>query len=179
MSQGFRFLCVLICAHTSSIFPWTIIIINQILFKIDPGKQTSDMQYPKQYLYKRIVLAKLFIDGNYSENINLNNISHEAIFSKFHFIRLFKKIYGKTPHQYLKSVRIEKAMELMNKGVPVSKACFDVGFESPSSFSGLFKRYIGITPSEYFISRQKINLQILKEPVSFIPGCFSHKHGWT
>lgn len=76
------------------------------------------MIYPKQYLYKRIVQAKLFIDANFVENINLNNISYEAIFSKFHFIRLFKKIYGKTPHQYLKSVRIEKAMEFMNKGIP-------------------------------------------------------------
>ncbi len=135
------------------------------------------MQYPKQYLYKRIVQAKLFIDANYSKDINLNKISYEAIFSKFHFIRQFKKIYGKTPHQYLKSVRIEKAKELMNLGVPVSKACLDVGFESVSSFSGLFRRSTGMAPSEYFNKRQMIKAKIIKSPVSFIPGCFSQKHG--
>ena len=70
-------------------------------------------QYPKVYLYRRIVQAKLFIDNNYAENIDLDNISDEAYFSKFHFIRLFKNIYGKTPHQYLIFVRIEKAIELL------------------------------------------------------------------
>lgn len=58
-------------------------------------------QYPKMYLYKRIVQAKLYIDNHYANNIDLNDISDEAYFSKFHFIRLFKSIYGKTPHQYL------------------------------------------------------------------------------
>ncbi|MFN2440773.1 MAG: helix-turn-helix transcriptional regulator, partial [Chitinophagaceae bacterium] len=53
--------------------------------------------YPKIYLYRRIVRAKLFIDDNYSENIDLDNIADEACFSKFHFARQFKKIYSKTP----------------------------------------------------------------------------------
>ncbi len=70
-------------------------------------------QYPKAYLYRRIVQAKLFIDSNYTDNIDLDNISDEAYFSKFHFTRLFKKIYGRTPHQYLTFVRIEKAMLLL------------------------------------------------------------------
>src|SRR5882724_4456031 len=70
--------------------------------------------YPKVYLYKRIVQAKMFIDQNYARTINLNDIADEAIFSKFHFIRQFKQIYGKTPHQYLVSVRIAQAKYLLN-----------------------------------------------------------------
>ncbi len=61
-------------------------------------------QYPKVYLYQRIVQAKLFIDRNYADKIDIDNISDEAFFSKFHFIRLFKRIYGKTPYQYLTSI---------------------------------------------------------------------------
>ena len=57
-------------------------------------------QYPKVYLYKRIVQAKLFIDNNYFKNIDLDNISDEANFSKFHFMRLFKNAYGKTYFSY-------------------------------------------------------------------------------
>ena len=49
-------------------------------------------QFPKIYLYRRVVQAKLFIDGHFDENIELDNIAEEACFSKFHFIRLFKKI---------------------------------------------------------------------------------------
>jgi AraC-like DNA-binding protein len=135
-------------------------------------------QYPKVYLYRRIVQAKLFIDSNYAKPIDVDNISDEAYFSKFHFIRLFKKIYGKTPHQYLTSVRIEKAMLLLTDGIPVSDVCYAVGFESLSSFSGLFKRIVGITPSTYLLQQQTIKAQIVQSPLTFIPGCFAEKHGW-
>jgi|GEM_PF-4927552 len=49
---------------------------------------TSAPEYPKYYLYQRIVHAILYIDENYAADIDLNNISDEAAFSKFHFIRL-------------------------------------------------------------------------------------------
>ena len=136
-------------------------------------------QYPKVYLYQRIVQAKLFIDNNYADKIDLDNISDEAYFSKFHFIRQFKNIYGKTPHQYLTVVRIEKAMQLLRTNIPVTEVCFSVGFESLSSFSGLFKRIVGASPSSYLLHQQKIKAQILKTPLNFVPGCFAEKRGWT
>jgi len=136
-------------------------------------------QYPKVYLYRRIVQAKLFMDSSYTNNIDLDNIAEEAFFSKFHFIRQFKKIYGKTPHQYLKVVRIEKAMELLRTKVSVSDVCYAVGFESVSSFSGLFKLIVGLTPSAYQTQQLQIKAQILKTPLQFIPGCFAEKKGWT
>ena len=135
-------------------------------------------QYPKIYFYRRLVQAKLFIDARYADNIDLGNIADEAYFSKFHFIRQFKSIYRKTPHQYLIFVRIEKAMELLKTGVPVSEACYAVGFESLSSFSALFKRIVGITPSTYLTQHQKIKVQIVKSPLNFIPACFAEKYGW-
>jgi AraC-like DNA-binding protein len=134
--------------------------------------------YPKAYLYRRIVQSKLFIDKCFAEKIDLNNIADEAYFSKFHFIRQFKKAYGKTPHQYLTQVRIEKAMELLRADIPVYDVCFMVGFESLSSFSGLFKRAVGLSPSVYLIQQRKIKAQILKTPLNFVPGCFAQKNGW-
>jgi AraC-like DNA-binding protein len=139
---------------------------------------TKAEEYPKVYLYRRIVQAKLFIDNNYAGQIDLDNISEEAYFSKFHFIRQFKKIYGKTPHQYLKVVRIEKAMQLLKTNIAVSDACYAVGFESLGSFSGLFKRIVGVSPSTYLIQQLKIKAQIRKAPLEFIPGCFAEKKGW-
>ncbi len=135
-------------------------------------------EYPKIYLYRRIVQAKLFIDSHYPENIDLDNISDEAYFSKFHFIRLFKKIYGKTPHQYLILVRIERATELLKSGIPVSEVCYLIGFKSLSSFCGLFKRLVGKTPAVYLLDHQEIKDQIAKSPFHFIPSCFAHKNGW-
>lgn len=135
--------------------------------------------YPKIYFYRRIVQAKLFIDQHFSDSIDLDMIAEEAFFSKFHFIRQFKKVYGKTPYQYLTKVRIEEAVQLLKSGLSVSEVCYAVGFESLSSFSGLFKRRVGLTPSEYAIRQQKLKAAILKKPLQYVPGCFAKKRGWT
>ncbi|MEQ1553813.1 MAG: AraC family transcriptional regulator [Ferruginibacter sp.] len=136
-------------------------------------------QYPKVYLYKRIVQAKLFIDSNYTDNIDLDNISDEAYFSKFHFIRLFKNAYGKTPHQYLTSVRIEKAKQMLQLGKTVSFTCNALSFESLGSFSRLFKQIAGISPSAYIEQQKEIRNQTKALPLSFIPNCFAQHYGWS
>jgi AraC-like DNA-binding protein len=136
-------------------------------------------QYPKIYLFRRLVQAKVFIDENFAEKLDLDNISDEACFSKYHFIRLFKQIYGYSPHQYLISVRIEHSKNMLKKDIPVSEVCYAVGFESLSSFSGLFKRRVGLSPSEYWLQQKEIKSQITKTPLRFIPGCFAEHNGWN
>ena len=130
------------------------------------------------YLYQRIVQAKLFIDAHYHEQIDLDNIADEACFSKFHFLRLFKKIYGRSPHQYLTKVRLEQAKKLLGNGCSVNDTCFSVGFDSHSSFSGLFKRYSSLSPSAYQKQCFKKLELIRKSPLKFIPNCFAEQNGW-
>ncbi|MBO9699071.1 MAG: helix-turn-helix transcriptional regulator [Sporocytophaga sp.] len=136
-------------------------------------------QYPKMYLYKRIVQAKLYIDNHYANNIDLNDISDEAYFSKFHFIRLFKSIYGKTPHQYLTQVRIENAKLLLAKEITISEVCSIVGFDSVSTFTGLFKKNVGVTPAVFKQQQNLRNSEISTNPLRFIPNCFAETHGWV
>lgn len=135
-------------------------------------------EYPKVYLYRRIVQAKLFIDSNFMHKIDVDDISDEAFFSKFHFIRLFKSIYGKTPHQYLKYVRIEKARQFLKEGKSVTEACFSVGFDSLSSFSGCFKRSTGESPSNYSKQQEMVKKNMDKKPLAFVPSCYAYQHGW-
>jgi AraC-like DNA-binding protein len=135
--------------------------------------------YPKIYLYKRIVQAKLFIDDHFSEQIELSQVADEACFSKFHFIRLFKAAYGRTPHQYLMKVRIENAKDLLREGRSVTDTCFSVGFDSVSSFTGLFRRFAKCSPS-LFQRQQLLRKQLIKTaPLYFIPNCFAEKKGWS
>ncbi len=69
-------------------------------------------------------------------------------------------------------------MQLLQTNISVSEVCYAVGFESLGSFSGLFKRIAGFTPSAYLLRQQQIKAQILKAPLDFIPGCFAEKKGW-
>jgi AraC-like DNA-binding protein len=130
------------------------------------------------FLYRRLVQAKLFIDSHYDNAINIDNIADEAYCSKFHFIRLFKKIYGRTPYQYLTSVRIDHAKKLLANNMPVADACFSVGFESVSSFKALFKRSLGITAADYRARQQERKASIRQRPLQYIPGCFAYKNGY-
>lgn len=139
----------------------------------------EEFHYPKVYLYRRIVQAKLFMDSNFFEKIDLDNIADEAFFSTFHFIRLFKKAYGKTPHQYLTFVRIEKAKQLLQTPAPIAEVCNAVGFDSISSFTGLFKRTTGLTPSAYQVQQLRKKADLVQKPLKFIPHCFAEKKGWT
>jgi AraC-like DNA-binding protein len=138
----------------------------------------TEEQYPKIYLYRRVVQAKLFIDGHFADTINLEDTAGEAAFSKFHFIRLFKTIYGKTPHQYLISVRIENARLLLQRGLRVTEVCYAVGFDSTSSFSLLFKKLTGQSPQAYQRLELERKAAMQQKPLSFIPNCFAEKKGW-
>jgi len=139
---------------------------------------TAQNPFPKIYLYRRIVYAKLFIDTHFAEKIDLDNIADEAAFSKFHFIRLFHSVYGKTPHQYLSAVRIEKAKQLLSGGLSVTNVCYSVGFDSVTSFTGLFKRIVGQTPAAYQSAQRQRKAEIAEAPLKFIPNCFAEKKGW-
>ena len=98
-------------------------------------------------VYQRIVAAKLYIDENYQEPINLDGISEQACFSRFHFHRLFSRIYRRTPHQYLTRKRLDKALELLSGDKAVTDVCNEVGFESIGSFSMLFKSRSALLPN--------------------------------
>ena len=105
--------------------------------------------YPHDDLTKQIIQSKLFIDKHFSENISLDKIASKALVSKFHFIRLFKKYYGRTPNQYLQEVRIENAKMLLRKRKNIDDVCSVIGFTSKTSFISLFKKMTGTTPLAY------------------------------
>lgn len=136
------------------------------------------MSYPKFYLYHRIVKAKMFIDEHFAEDIDVDNIADEASFSKFHFIRTFKSIYGITPRQYLISKRMDKAQEMLKAGSSVTETCFQVGFQSLTTFSGLFKKSVGKKPLQFQKDEQALKKAMNDRPFHFVPACFVHQNGW-
>ena len=122
--------------------------------------------------YRRIAYAKIFIDENFHESIDLDQISGRAFLSRFHFHRLFTKIYRCTPHQYLTGKRLDRAKDLLAENKPVNEVCNQVGFESIGSFSVLFKKEIGFAPTYYRNMAWLKKKKQKEEPKKFIPHCF-------
>jgi AraC-like DNA-binding protein len=130
-------------------------------------------------IYQRIASAKVFIDENFQEPIDLEDISQKAFLSRFHFHRLFRNIYKTTPHQYLTKKRIDKAKLLLSENKPVTEVCNEVGFESIGSFSVLFKKEIGFAPQYYRNLAYKKKMAQLAQPKKAIPHCFIEQYGWN
>ena len=130
-------------------------------------------------IYQRIAAAKVYIDDNFQESIDLDSIAQRAFLSRSHFHRLFTKVYRHTPHQYLTRKRMDKAKDLLAGNKPVTEVCNEVGFESIGSFSVLFKNEIGFAPQYYRNMAYKKKMEQLEQPRKAIPHCFieSYKLG--
>jgi len=101
-------------------------------------------------LYKRLSIARDYIQAHFSEDVNLNELSKVACLSPYHFHRAFKHTFGITPKKFVTGLRIEKAKWLLlNRSYSVQSICNDVGFKDVSSFTRLFTSYTGQTPSAF------------------------------
>ena len=87
--------------------------------------------------------------ARYAEPFSVSEIASDVGMSVSAFHHQFKALMASSPVQYLKSVRLHKARDLIvNEGTAASVAAASVGYESPSQFSREFKRFFGATPSE-------------------------------
>ncbi|MGE3801915.1 MAG: helix-turn-helix domain-containing protein [Candidatus Kapaibacterium sp.] len=100
--------------------------------------------------YRRLQRAKEYIDAYYSAALTIPEIASAACLSTHHFLRTFKQVFGMTPYRYITHRRMEEARNLLLKtDLPVSAICYDIGFESPGSFSSLFRQQTGMSPAAY------------------------------
>jgi len=124
-------------------------------------------------VYKKIVDAKVFIDEHFDTAIDLDAIAGEACLSRYHFHRLFRRIYQRTPHQYLTFKRIDRARRILAaEDCSVGEVCVQVGFESIGSFGVLFKKANGVSPGEYRESVRLRREKAAEQPRRVIPFCF-------
>jgi AraC family transcriptional regulator len=96
---------------------------------------------------RRAVEAALWIDGNSHEPIDLDCAAGEVGLSPFHFLRLFRKVLGVTPHQYLVRSRLRHAARLLADGTrSITDIAYEVGFGDLSNFVRTFHRAAGVSP---------------------------------
>jgi AraC-like DNA-binding protein len=117
------------------------------------------LYYPD--LYQNVRHSRSYMDNNCHLPLDLADISSRSNFSRYHFIRVFRRVYRQTPHQYLMQKRINKAI------------CFEIGFQSLGSFSSLFYKKVGQSPTEY---REKYRAR-KNAPSKAIPYCYSYMFG--
>jgi AraC-like DNA-binding protein len=99
--------------------------------------------------FRRLVRAKALLASEAHDALTVRAVAEEVGLSPFHFIRQFRAVYGTTPLKVRTRARLARAKALLVAGAPVTAVCMEVGFSSLGSFSALFAREIGASPTAY------------------------------
>jgi AraC family transcriptional regulator len=102
---------------------------------------------------ERVNRAIDHIVGHLSEPLRLRDLSRAAMLSPFHFHRVFQALVGSTPADFVRRLRLEKALQLMSRprSLSLTTIALECGFSSSSDFSRTFKRRFGVSPSSFDI----------------------------
>ena len=123
-------------------------IVFQLIRDLSSGQEKSSKMIVKENNY--ISKAIMFMQEHYQTNISINDICNRIYLSPCHFKRVFKEQTGRTPHQYLMDIRLERAKELLqrkeNTIADTARLC---GFINAGHFAVAFKRSTNRSPSEY------------------------------
>lgn len=117
-------------------------------FELELDRLYSEVLFKPQF-YAQVRQSKNYMEKHFAENITLNDLAAVASMSRFHYLRIFQMMYGLTPKNYLRDLRISNAKSLLIKGLPITHVCFDVGYESLPTFSTVFKKHTGYTPTQF------------------------------
>ncbi|SRR5258706_4378825 len=99
---------------------------------------------------RRAVEAALWLDAHSHEQVDLDGAARQVGLSPFHFLRLFAKVVGVTPHQYLLRSRLRRAARLLADDTPsITDIALDVGFADLSNFVRTFHRAAGVSPRNF------------------------------
>lgn len=110
--------------------------------------------------------ARDHADRHFAEPLTLPDLAAVAMLSKYHFLRLFRVVYGQTPSGYLSERRVERAQDLLRTtNLTVTEVCHAVGFTSLGSFSTRFADITGESPSVF-------QARWARDGAPRIPGCY-------
>ncbi len=99
---------------------------------------------------RRAIEVALYLDEHSDEPLELEQIATQVKLSPFHFLRVFERVLGVTPHQYLVRARLRRAARLLaDDSQPITQIAYDVGFADLSNFVRTFRRAAGVSPRSF------------------------------
>jgi len=111
-----------------------------------PATKTST----RKEILKRLILVTDYIHEHLHEDLSLEQLAGVGCLSKFHFLRLFKIAFDKTPAQFVNELRIRRGEQLIkNTRLEIHEIASELGFRNPSSFSRMFFQHAGVYPTQF------------------------------
>jgi AraC-like DNA-binding protein len=112
------------------------------------GRPASS-QLPAGRERRTVRLAREMLSEELEEKLSLAQVARTVGLSRYHFLRVFKKETGLTPHAYRTAQRLETAKSLLRGGMSPVEVALTTGFSDQSHFANAFRRFCGATPGQY------------------------------
>ena len=109
----------------------------------------SDYYFQQSVDYDRVAQAIEYVQNNFLEQPNLDEIAASVHLSKYHFQRLFKNWAGVSPTQFMHFLTIEYAKIQLRRSRSIFETALDAGLSSSSRLHDLFINFVAMTPGEY------------------------------
>lgn len=115
----------------------------------------SEIQILQQKEHTLMTEVKAYLEAYYTEDLSLDELAQRFSLTKYQLIRRYEAEYQVTPIYYLRKVRLSKAIELLWEDFPISVIAQKVGYANGNYFSKVFKKELGVSPSEYRDNRKR------------------------
>ena len=156
----------------------------QLLYEL----QLEMEKQAKEYSIQTVVT---YMERNYERDISIQELAQQVNMSPSSFSKAFKKAYHMSPNQFLTSIRIEKAKQLLSPAVPLKDVASSVGYQDEFYFSRVFKKLEGISPSifvkqngqrvailsQMFLQDHLLSLGVQPVAAPSYPAFFNENHG--
>lgn len=106
------------------------------------AESRSDME-------RQIAQAVRLLSTNYAQPISIDRLARSFGYHRTHFSTMFRRAVGLSPKQYLLKIRMERAASLLMTALPIEQVASSVGFGDPLYFSKQFRRWSGLSPTDY------------------------------
>lgn len=126
-------------------------VVVQLLRRYSNMRRSDELELSRVGLIDRRIRRSVeLMHAQLDQDLSLKEIAAASYLSPFHFVRVFKKLTGTTPHAYLASIRTTRAqLWLAEPGLSVTEISSRVGYSSPSHFTKAFRQATGLTPREF------------------------------
>ena len=120
------------------------------LLSIVTGRALQSIEMGKRKENPVLRRAIIYMHENFNRDISVNDVADSVNLSKYYFLHLFKESMGQTPMNYLKKIRLNNAVEMIEKSeYSITDIASKCGFSSVNYFDRVFKEYTNTTPFQY------------------------------
>jgi transcriptional regulator GlxA family with amidase domain len=132
--------------------------VSEIEFDRNDQSHFMIFQGQKEHMDDSIKQAQIYIENNFEEKLNIDEIADKFAVSRRSFLRRFKRATSNTPLEYIQRVKIEAAKKkLESSALNIQEVMFGVGYRDDKAFRNTFRKHTGLSPLEY---RSKYNREM-------------------